>query len=84
MLANNADNVGIFQSSGRAGDALRLVVEPPNRLVLVLFGIDAVPITLSEAFTLRHWHHVVLRGVRNGAFDVTVDGSKNHFRDVFD
>lgn len=80
VLANDAANFeDIVQASGPSGPALRLAIDPPGRLVLAPFGIDTVPITLRDTFTLHRWHHLAIRGMNDGSFSVAVDGTVTHF-----
>jgi hypothetical protein len=79
VLANRTNDRNVLQISGVSGTVLRFVAEPPNRLVVALFGIDPVPVTLSRTFTARRWHHVAINGVSGRYFDVTVDGAVTHF-----
>ncbi len=78
-LVNDANYGSLLQASGQSGSTLRLEVDPPRRLVLTLFGIDESPITLSDTFSLRRWHHIAISGMRDGRFDVAIDGAVTAF-----
>ena len=79
VSAKDAQYDNLVQLSGQSGVSLRLEVQPPHRLMLMVFGIDAVPITLTDGFMLNRWHHISISGMPNGDFDIAVDRVVSHF-----
>ncbi len=79
VLVRDDQYDNLVEVSGRSGVSLRLEVQPPHKLLLMVFGIDEVPRTITNGFTLDRWHHVAITGLANGDFDIALDGMVSHF-----